>query len=126
MTDQPKLDPSPRPGVMHNFDCTHDPCRCRPQRLGDLIIEHGPYYAAQLNPITAPTAAELNELREELIAARKAREVLEAVARLAKCAAELDPTERRFVLRTEGCGWCGGDHLAELNQRAAEHAEVCG
>jgi hypothetical protein len=33
-----KMEPSPGPSVLHDFGCTHDPCRCRPQPAheGDL------------------------------------------------------------------------------------------
>ncbi|WP_052720215.1 hypothetical protein [Actinoplanes rectilineatus] len=34
---------------------------------------------------------------------------------LVACAERLYPSERHTVLRADGCGWCGGDHLAELS-----------
>jgi len=37
-----------------------------------------------------------------------------AVESLTTCAGLLDPSERGTVLRPQGCGWCGGDHLADL------------
>lgn len=37
------------------------------------------------------------------------------IASLVGCAERLDASERHFVMRAEGCGWCGGDHLAELS-----------
>lgn len=37
------------------------------------------------------------------------------IASLVRCAERLDPSERWSVMRAEGCGWCGGDHLAELS-----------
>lgn len=41
-------------------------------------------------------------------------DLIDGVARLADCVSKLDPSERETVLRPSGCGWCGGDHLAEL------------
>ena len=40
--------------------------------------------------------------------------LLDAVAGMVACANLLDPSERGTVLRAEGCGFCGGDHLADL------------
>lgn len=42
-------------------------------RLSDLIVEQGPYVAGQTNPARDATAAQMNELRDELIAARPLR-----------------------------------------------------
>lgn len=38
------------------------------------------------------------------------------VTSLVACAESLDSSERHSVMRSSenGCGWCGGDHLAEL------------
>jgi hypothetical protein len=99
-------------------------------RLSDLIIEHGPYVAGEVQrgfkhlPLTDETA--LNELREELMAARKAseeRERFEVVG--------LGYDDHDVVVTCRTCGswdakldaWTG---LADLNRRAGEHAEVCG
>ena len=39
---------------------------------------------------------------------------IDAVTSMVGCINLLDPSERATVLRPEGCGWCGGDHIAEL------------
>lgn len=39
---------------------------------------------------------------------------IDAVTSMVGCANLLDPSERQMVLRPEGCGWCGADHLADL------------
>jgi len=37
------------------------------------------------------------------------------ITSLVRCAEKLDSSERWSVMRAEGCGWCVGDHLAELS-----------
>lgn len=101
-------------------------------RLSDLIIEHGPWTdhdaAALLTlRITQGRAArELNELREELLAARKAGEE--------RARFEIDGGyDYGHDITTLHCTRCrawrvaldGPADLAELNRRAEEHAEVC-
>lgn len=106
-------------------------------KLSDLIIEHGPYAWDEHQQEPRPDisgqlcdAAALNELREELMAARAVREAGERfevwgvgsddfgaiVLGHRDCPdawqAELETTDDQPT-------------LAELNQRAGEHAEVC-
>jgi hypothetical protein len=101
-------------------------------KLGDLIIEHGPFTAGEwISGDIADvlmTAAAVNELREELIAARKASEERQQfrvyVVPFARGNEQLGITCDR-----PGCGWHTEIEdftgLAELNRRASEHAEVC-
>lgn len=102
-------------------------------KLSDQIIEHGPYAAGDSSPLPGELehradVHDLNELREELVAARKVggeRERFEVRATAICEDAQLWVT----------CGRCGGRYatwvfdepqtLAELNRRASEHAEVC-
>lgn len=92
-------------------------------KLSDLIIEGGPYYASQLNPLTAPTTEQLNELREELMAARA---VLDVLSRFRLDINFWDDTAHGECLR---CGMrssvSADDTLGELSRWAGEHAEVC-
>lgn len=101
--------------------------------LADQIIEQGPVVAGDTMPFpTAPnghpiiTAAEINELRDELIAARA---LIELLGRF-----HIEPTMVRTgaVHIRLACRHCRWEHwtdepgdLAELVQRATEHAEVC-
>lgn len=94
-------------------------------KLSDLIIEHGPYVGWQESPIQQHlSAAALNQLREELVAARCDRTRFEIGA---------VPTRDDEVHPDIRCGRCGWfvefadawPTLDELNQRAQEHAEVC-
>jgi hypothetical protein len=116
--------------------------------LADQIIEHGPYYAAQLNPITAPTADELNALRDELIELRKLRAsvwvaldieeativAVAATAELAKVEAEADNGAPLTWRERRDGRFTSGDldypeyrvQPFELVRRADEHTEECG
>jgi hypothetical protein len=90
-------------------------------KLSDLIIEHGPYEAGELSPFAGGVdRGDLNELREELLAARA---VLQP-GHLEVAGAENDVE----IICTRG-GWHARidafSDLAELGQRAGEHAEVC-
>lgn len=129
-------------------------------KLSDLIIESGPAVAGGKMPFPAAdngypiiTAAQINELREELIAARKAGELRVAKIAATKAlrdlhvAREQAPDLSRFrtyviSFARSGDPAIGITHdecpsrwtaevddftaLAELVQRAGEHAEVCG
>lgn len=94
-------------------------------KLSDQIIEHGPYEAGQRAPIGLRDAylieaEDLNELREELLAARKVGEVRFDVA----------GAENDVEIICQACTWFARvpawSDLAELDRRAGEHAEVCG
>lgn len=85
--------------------------------LADQIIDSGPYMLD-----VGFTAEQANQLRDELLELRRLRT---AAADLGECARRLDPAELHTTLRAEGCGWCGGNHLAELVRRADEHREDC-
>jgi hypothetical protein len=102
-------------------------------KLSDQIIEHGPYVAGEVQrgfkhlPLTDETA--LNELREELMAARAANEERSRFSVEAVGTAGDDGDE--IWLCCDRCGlWqvqLGATlGLGELNRRAGEHAEVCG
>lgn len=94
--------------------------------LADQIIEHGPYHDADSLPIQVQTAdnADINQLRDELIAARALKELL------GQFHLEIDFWNDDALLRCRTCGANGfvsGDEspLAELVRWATEHAEVC-
>ena len=100
--------------------------------LADQIIEHGPYTPGEVQrgfkhlPLTDETA--LNELRDELIAARALKELLASGRFEVWAAADSDPWMALGC--NNGCGWVvdlGSSPigLAELVQRAGEHAEGC-
>lgn len=102
-------------------------------KLSDLVIEHGPWTEHDaaalltLRAVQGRAAAELNELREELLAARA---VLEAHRFPIDGVWHTDDTAG-LDIRCIRCPWVWSDQdgetdLAELNRRAAEHAEVCG
>lgn len=100
-------------------------------KLSDLIIEHGPFTAGEwISGDIADvlmTAAAVNELREELMAAR-------AALQAGRFEVDGDGSEvySSVTLRCTHCGPIaeietlrdGPVDLAELNQRAGEHAEV--
>lgn len=98
--------------------------------LADQIINQGPYRDGDSLPIEVQVAdsAEVNELRDELMAARALKELLASGRFLVYAAASGDA---QIGLTHDGCPgrwWVDlGDFtaLAELVQRAAEHAEVC-
>lgn len=99
--------------------------------LADQIIEQGPYEAwkplAGWLRLRNLAVEDLNELRDGLVAARQAREGLKRF--------EVEALgdylgEGRIWLRCDRChAWAadisGPLTLAELGQRAGEHAEVC-
>lgn len=98
--------------------------------LADQIIEHGPYMGgtdAQIQILGVNiTANDINELRDELITARAHKELL------GQFDLEVDRwTDPIEVDLTHGnrCDWIiwftGEFTLAELVQRATQHAEVC-
>lgn len=70
-----------------------------------------------------PTAdaydAAVRALEKHRRRADRAEDALGLLTSLVGCAEQLDPSERHFVMRAEGCGWCGGDHLAELTALVA-------
>lgn len=41
------------------------------------------------------------------------------IVSLVGCVERLHPSERYSVMRADGCGWCGGDHFAELSKLVA-------
>lgn len=97
--------------------------------LADLIIEHGPFtpgdvilasFASQLLRV-----GDLNELRDELIAARKAAE------RREKIFVDIDFWNDEAHLGCLACGtrFCIGidadETLGDLDRRADEHTEEC-
>lgn len=108
-------------------------------RLGDILVEHGPiaqdYVASPglSSDMRWIRADEINELREELMAARAAAALGERF--------EVDATPWRdaeganLMISCRRCPWYAdieyavGVHdataLAELNRRAGEHAEAC-
>jgi hypothetical protein len=47
--------------------------------VSDEIIDNGPYVVGDLNPLRLLTAAQLNELREELMIVRELRKVMPGV-----------------------------------------------
>lgn len=101
--------------------------------LADQIIEHGPvvpgevYGAAILASMC--DSEMFNELRDELIAARKLREVLTALLDTDGC----EDFDHHGQCQTHFAGTVDGqcaqarakELLAELVQRATEHTEVC-
>jgi hypothetical protein len=100
--------------------------------LADQIIEHGPYAQDYLigpgfaGPLRWLRAAELNELRDELIAARTARERQQRFQVEAGAIGE----DGQLWLTCDRCGHLVvvSDEpltLAELNQHADEHTEEC-
>lgn len=103
--------------------------------LADQIIEHGPWKPGTIGlELLADTSGALiipeavNELRDELIAARALKELL---GRFQVEALGAHGYDARIYTH---CGTCGWEHegdweqpfgLAELVQRAREHGEVC-
>jgi hypothetical protein len=93
--------------------------------LAEQIIEHGPYPDGEINRLLL-NGDEANELRDELLELRRLRAAAEARERF-----DID----LFGADAEGwlhCDRCSeqiqlGDTtgLAELDQRAEAHAEVC-
>jgi hypothetical protein len=71
VADELKANPDPGPGIAHDFDCTHNPCRCRPVPDLDALIARLREWASALHPRAyerrALTAAadELERLAEE-------------------------------------------------------------
>lgn len=94
-------------------------------KLTDQIIEHGPFVAGEPQPdwMRSPKATDYNELRNELIAAREARERFQ-VEGIGLYGASGD-----LSLRCGRCPWTLHTSarltLAELNRRADEHGEEC-
>jgi hypothetical protein len=96
--------------------------------LADLIIEHGPFTPGDV--VLASFANQLlhvgglNALRDELIAARKARENRD---RLTVLAVPGDDDDDQLLISCSRCPWIvvleGTATLAELNRRADEHTE---
>lgn len=95
--------------------------------LADQIIEHGPYdgtvhprYGAQTYSFTG---TDLNELRDELVAARALKELL------ADGRWQIEAYGNELALTCGRCGWTAWPtepaDLAELVRRAGEHTEVC-
>ena len=103
--------------------------------LADQIIEHGPYRGG--DRMTAVMAGvvdltQINELRDELVAGRALKELL-AGGRFNVYASLLRARGGAFLgLEHDGCPsrWYAElddfTALAQLVQRAGEHAEVCG
>lgn len=99
-------------------------------RLTDRIIEAGPYAPGDVLPPELVRevfkTGELNNLREELLAARKASEVRGRFAIDAFVTADLGIVTQ---LECRRCDYVAEIKtrigIAELNRRAAEHAEVC-
>lgn len=95
-------------------------------KLSDLIIEHGPYIGPSATVMGVDvSAADLNELREELSAARKLGELLTRFTAQGGADGAFGDIDLH-------CNRCGHDSwieeevtLAELSRRAGEHAEVC-
>lgn len=103
--------------------------------LADQIIEHGPYVWDERQQEPRPDisgqlndADGLNELRDELIAARALTELL-ASGRYAVEPVVVRTGRATLWLTCNRCRWFDGidtsTGLAELVRRAAEHAEVC-
>lgn len=104
--------------------------------LADQIIEHGPYEAYALVPNEVMRwieSGQLNELRDELIAARALKEMLASGRFELSVSAYCDGDGAYVNLHHGNCDIAeyeaegGGPtlDLAELVQRAGEHAEVC-
>jgi len=95
--------------------------------LADQIIEHGPYPPDEFRILNV-TTAELNELRDELIAARALKELL-AARRFTVDAVYSGDLYVTLECNQPDCPWIAEPDtpadLAELVQRATEHAEVC-
>lgn len=95
--------------------------------LADQIIEHGPYEPR--HALVSWDTAALNELRDELIAARALTELL-ASGRYAVEPVVVRTGRATLWLTCNRCRWFDGIDataaLGELVRRAAEHAEVCG
>ena len=98
--------------------------------LADQIIEHGPCAQDYLigpgfaGPLRWLRAAELNELRDDLIGARKTRESWDRWTITGYGSRDSNDIHLRHQ-----CGWeewiDKSLTLAELNQRADEHTEEC-
>lgn len=99
-------------------------------KLSDLIIEHGPFtpgeWISDNIADVLTTAAAVNELREELIAARA---LLRLGERFTVHAVTPYPGTADVAIHHDcRAWWVDIDEpltLAELNRRASEHAEVC-
>lgn len=95
--------------------------------LADRIIEHGTFVAGGTIPtwLQPPMAADFNTLRNELIAARQARENRQRF----EVYGDMNADGSWLTISCDRCTWYADVEdpltLAELNQRADEHTEVC-
>jgi len=98
--------------------------------LADQIIEHGHVEPGDDRPgwFGRLTAAGINELRDELIAARALKELLTS-GRFTVDAVYSGDLYVTLECNRPDCPWVAEPDtpadLAELVQRAGEHAEVC-
>lgn len=98
--------------------------------LADQIIDAGPYEtrldAVRGGMLVGQSAAELNVLRDQLIELRRLKAAAEAQQRFLLDVNFWDDHAKVLCLTCRTTWGIGdGDTLAELNQRADEHTEVC-
>jgi hypothetical protein len=99
--------------------------------LADRIIQHGPYFGGDPSPFTGFDYADLNQLRDELIAGRRVttHEEWRVTGTLPSgkpfaTKFEHEVAARRLLDRGRAMGWTDGPHLHKRTVTVSDWTEV--